>query len=157
MLADGRVMTTDLGHDLLRIWNVRSGPVPGLVLDHEVVLPEGSGPRHLVQHPGGHVFVVTEYSIEVAVSLMSPASGDFRLGSIGPATAGGALPDDSAAEIALAADGRHAYAGVRGSNRVSVLEVEDGGASLRPVAEPAQRRRLAPASLGPGRLAARRP
>jgi len=135
MLADGRVMTTDLGHDLLRVWSVRSGPVPGLALDHEVVLPQGSGPRHMVQHPSGHVFVVTEYSIEVAVAGMSPDSGDFRLGFIGPATAGGALPDDSAAEIALAADGRHAYVGVRGSNRVSVLEVEADGAALRPVAD----------------------
>ena len=137
MLADGRVMTTDLGHDLLRIWNVRSGPGPVLrpVLDHEVVLPQGSGPRHLVQHPGGHVFVVTEYSIEVAVAGLSPDSGDFRLGFVGPATTGGALPGDSAAEIALAADGRHAYVGVRGSNRVSVLEVEAGGSVLRPVAD----------------------
>ncbi|MFF2242998.1 lactonase family protein [Arthrobacter sp. NPDC058130] len=137
MLADGRVMTTDLGHDLLRIWNIRTGPGPALrpVLDHEVVLPQGSGPRHLVQHPGGHVFVVTEYSIEVAVAELSPAFGDFRLGFVGPATAGGALPGDSAAEIALAADGRHAYVGVRGSNRVSVLDVEAGGAALHPVAD----------------------
>lgn len=36
MLADGRVMTTDLGHDLLRVCNVRAGH--GLVLDHEVLL-----------------------------------------------------------------------------------------------------------------------
>ena len=100
-----------------------------------MVLPQGSGPRHLVQHPGGHVFVVTEYSIEVAVAGLSPDSGDFRLGFVGPATAGGALPGDSAAEIALAADGRHAYVGVRGSNRISVLEVEAGGAALRPVAD----------------------
>jgi 6-phosphogluconolactonase (cycloisomerase 2 family) len=135
MLADGRVMTTDLGHDLLRIWNVRSGPVTGLVLDHEVILPRGSGPRHLVQHPGGHVFVVTEYSIEVAVAVMSPDSRDFRLGFAGPATAGEALPGESAAEIALAADGRHAYVGVRGSNRVAVLAVENGGAALHPVAD----------------------
>jgi 6-phosphogluconolactonase (cycloisomerase 2 family) len=35
----------------------------------------------------------------------------------------------------LAAGGRHAYVGVRGSNRVSVLEVEAGGAALRPVAD----------------------
>ena len=139
MLADGRVMTTDLGHDLLRIWNVRPGPGPGPVLepvlDHEVVLPRGSGPRHLVQHPGGNVFVATEYSIEVAVAGLSPDSGDFRLGFVGPATAGGALPGDSAAEIALAAGGGHAYVGVRGSNRVGVLEVEAGGAVLRPVAD----------------------
>ena len=59
MLADGRVMTTDLGHDLLRIWNVSSGAERALgpALDHEVVLPRDSGPRHLVQHPDGHVFV----------------------------------------------------------------------------------------------------
>ncbi|AXJ09597.1 beta-propeller fold lactonase family protein [Arthrobacter sp. PM3] len=135
ILADGRVMTTDLGHDLLRIWNVRRSPAPRLVPDHEVVLPQGSGPRHLVQHPDGTVFVVTEYSIEVAVAGKSPGSGDFSLSFTGPATAGGALPGDSAAEIALAADGRHAYVGVRGSNRVSVLEVEPGSAALRPVAD----------------------
>jgi len=141
MLADGRVMTTDLGHDLLRIWDVRYGPGRasgsglGPVLEQEVVLPRGSGPRHLVQHPGGNVFVVTEYSIEVAVAVLSPGAGDFRLGFVGPATAGGALPGDSAAEIALAAGGRHAYVGVRGSNRVSVLEVEAGGTALRPVAD----------------------
>jgi 6-phosphogluconolactonase len=137
ILADGRVMTTDLGHDLLRIWSVRSGPGPALrpVLDNEVVLPRGSGPRHLVQHPGGHVFVVTEYSIEVAVAGLSPDSVDFRLGFVGPATAGGAQPGDAAAEIALAADGRHAYVGVRGSNRISVLEVEAGGSALHPVTD----------------------
>ena len=137
LLADGRVMTTDLGHDLLRIWNVSSGPgpAPGLTLDHEVVLPQGSGPRHMVQHRSGRVFVVTEYSIEVAVAELSPDSGDFRLGFVGPATAGGPLPGDSAAEIALATDGRHAYVGVRGSNRVGVLEVEPGGAVLRPLAD----------------------
>ena len=159
MLADGRVMTTDLGHDLLRIWNVRSGPGLALepVLDHEVVLPRGSGPRHLVQHPGGHVFVVTEYSIEVAVAGLSPDSGEFRLGFVGPATAGGALPDDSAAEIALAADGRHAYVGVRGSNRICVLEVEAGGAALRPVADVPSGGELAPAPPGPRWVAARRP
>jgi 6-phosphogluconolactonase (cycloisomerase 2 family) len=78
---------------------------------------------------------VTEYSIEVAVAGLSPDSGDFRLGFVGPATAGGAQPDDSAAEIALAADGRYAYVGVRGSNRVCVLEVEAGAAALRPVAD----------------------
>ena len=157
MLADGRVMTTDLGHDLLRIWTVRRGPAPGLVLDHEVVLPQGSGPRHLVQHPGGHVFVVTEYSIEVAVAGKSPDSGDFQLVFVGPATAGGALPGDSAAEIALTADGRHAYVGVRGSNRVSALEVEADGVGAAPGGRRCQRRRLAPAPPGPRWMAPRGP
>ena len=133
MLDDGRVMTTDLGHDLLRVWNYVPGH--GLRLDHELALPRDSGPRHLVQHPGGSVLVVTEYSIEVAVVQRSPGSGTFSLAGMVPATAAGALPGDSAAEIALAADGRHAYVGVRGSNRIGVLEVDAGGNAVRPVAD----------------------
>jgi 6-phosphogluconolactonase (cycloisomerase 2 family) len=133
MLDDGRVMTTDLGHDLLRVWNYV--PSQGPLLDHEVALPHGCGPRHLVQHPGGSVLVVTEYSIEVAVVQRSRESGIFSLTGVVPATSAGPLPGDSAAEIALAADGRHAYVGIRGSNRVSVLEVDSDGGALRPVAD----------------------
>ncbi|MBT2555365.1 beta-propeller fold lactonase family protein [Arthrobacter sp. ISL-5] len=124
MLADGRIMTTDLGHDLLRVWNYVPGA--GLAADHEVMLPKGSGPRHLVQHPGGTVFVVSEYSIEVFAVRAASDTGGFELVGRGPATTGGAQEGDSAAEIALAPDGRHAYVGVRGSNRISVLQVEDG-------------------------------
>lgn len=133
MLDDGRVMTTDLGHDLLRVWNY--APSQGLLLDHELALPGDSGPRHLVQHPGGNVLVVTEYSIEVAVVRRSRESGLFSVAGVVPATSAGAQPGDSAAEIALSADGRHAYVGVRGSNRISVLEVDPGGGTLRPVAD----------------------
>ena len=133
MLEDGRVMTTDLGHDLLRVWNY--APSQGLLLDHEVALPQGCGPRHLVQHPGGSVLVVTEYSIEVAMVQRSRESGIFGLAGIVPATSAGALPGDSAAEIALAADGRHAYVGIRGSNRISVLEVDSDSGAFRPVAD----------------------
>ncbi|MCU1515691.1 MAG: 3-carboxymuconate cyclase, partial [Pseudarthrobacter sp.] len=75
MLADGRVMTTDLGHDTLRIWSYEPGV--GLVPDHEVALPFGSGPRHLVQHRSGSVFVVSEYSIEVFV--VKEEAGNFEL------------------------------------------------------------------------------
>jgi 6-phosphogluconolactonase len=133
MLADGRVMTTDLGHDLVRIWTYRPGA--GLGLDYEVALPHGSGPRHLVQHASGSIFVVTEYSVEVAVLRQSGATTAFSLAGVGPATRAGALAGDSAAEISLDADGRHAYVGVRGSNRMSVLQVAADGSSLKPVAD----------------------
>jgi 6-phosphogluconolactonase (cycloisomerase 2 family) len=132
MLDDGRIMTTDLGFDVVRIWNYF--PDAGLLPDHEVALPMGSGPRHLVQHPSAAVFVVTEYSIEVAV-LLPGAHGNFALSSHGPATAGGAADGDAAAEIALSPDGRFAYAGIRRSNRISVLAVEGSGTRLRPVAD----------------------
>lgn len=132
-LADGRFMSTDLGHDQLRVWNFV--PAAGLVLDHEVVLPENSGPRHLVQHGNGDIFVVTEYSVEVAVVRPSPESGTFHLAEVVPATFGGVLPGDAAAEIALSHTGQYAYVGVRGSNRVSVLRLEADGERLRPIAD----------------------
>ena len=61
-LPDGRIATTDLGFDAVRVW--RAGPST-LVPDHVVALPRGSGPRHMVVHPSGHLHVVTEYSCEV--------------------------------------------------------------------------------------------
>lgn len=130
MLSDGRVMTTDLGFDVVRVWNYTSGE--GLIPDHDVVLPEGSGPRHLVQHPSGNVFVITEYSIEVAL-IQPDATGRFVLLSTGPATHGGAEEGDSAAEIALSPDTRFAYVGIRGSNRISALAVADDGIKLTPL------------------------
>lgn len=126
-------MTTDLGHDLLRVWNYVQGG--GLVLDHEIALPKDSGPRHLVQHGSGSIFVVTEYSVEVAVVRENEDSGIYSVSHIGPATSGGASSGDSAAEIALAPDGAHAYVGVRGSNRISVLAIDVDGSSLHPLSD----------------------
>lgn len=129
MLQDGRIMTTDLGHDTLRVWNYVPGT--GLVADHEVALAFGSGPRHLVQHASGNVFVVSEYSVEVFI--VRPEAGTFELVFRGPATSGGSQSGDSAAEISLSKDGRYAYVGVRGTNIVSTLEVAGGGTELLPV------------------------
>ncbi|WP_205571863.1 lactonase family protein [Arthrobacter celericrescens] len=136
-LQDGGIMTTDLGHDLLRLWDYMPGG--GLRLAQTVVLPKDSGPRHLVQHPDGTVFVVTEYSIEVA-GVRAGAGGRFELTSIGPAGVAQASDGDAAAEIALSPDGRHAYVGVRGSNRICTLRITggravDGGTRLEPVAD----------------------
>jgi 6-phosphogluconolactonase len=129
MLQDGRIMTTDLGHDTLRVWNYVPGT--GLVADHEVALAFGSGPRHLVQHASGNVFVVSEYSVEVFI--VRPEAGTFELVFRGPATSGGSQSGDSAAEISLGRDGRYAYAGVRGTNIISTLEVAGDGTELLPV------------------------
>jgi 6-phosphogluconolactonase (cycloisomerase 2 family) len=133
MLEDGRIMTTDLGFDLVRVWNYF--PDSGLLPDHHIALPLGSGPRHLVQHPSADaVFVVTEYSIDVVV-LLPGADGRFVLHRSGPATANGAADGDAAAEIALSPDNRFVYTGIRGSNRISVLAVEGSGTRLQPVAD----------------------
>ncbi len=132
MLRGGRIMTTDLGHDLLRLWDYVPGE--GLRGVQQIVLPKDSGPRHLVQHPGGAVFVVTEYSIQVA-TVRAGEDGRFALAAIGPAGVEEASDGDAAAEIALSPDGRHAYVGVRGSNRICTLRVGDDGTLIEPVAD----------------------
>ncbi|MDE0545051.1 beta-propeller fold lactonase family protein [Microbacterium sp. C7(2022)] len=126
-LPDGRIATADLGFDLIRFWR---GSRDGLVLDHEVVLPRGSGPRHMVLHPSGHLHVVTEYSCEV----FTLAEGrDGRWAVIGGTPLGG-LPGDAAAELARSRDGEYLYAGLRGSNTIAVLRVRDGGDRTEAVA-----------------------
>ncbi|RFA23679.1 hypothetical protein B7R25_00115 [Subtercola boreus] len=158
MLADGRVMTTDLGFDLVRVWRVipfranapknsevgafaqnRDHP-SGLELDHEIVLPFGSGPRHLVQHPNGTVLIVTEYSVEVVV--LEPqaepgarsAGARFAVSSVGPATQRGARPGDAGAEITLTPGTGLVHVTVRGSNLVSTLRMDDRG-TVHPIAD----------------------
>ncbi|WP_178992898.1 lactonase family protein [Paenarthrobacter nitroguajacolicus] len=132
MLPDGRVMTTDLGHDLVRVW--RYSPGGRLQQDHQVILPAGSGPRHMARHHSGTVFVDTEYSVEVAALRMEP-DGTYELTTMVPASATGAKEGDAGAEIGLSPDGRFAYVGVRGSNRICILKVSHSGSELEPVAE----------------------
>lgn len=131
MLADGRVMSTDLGHDTLRVWTYAPGQ--GLIQNHEVLLPAESGPRHMVQHQSGSVLVSTEYSLEVLV-VAPDDGGTFRLVNRSPAASGGTLPGDSAAEICLGPGGQYAYVGIRGSNLLGVLAVSPDGMEATPKA-----------------------
>ena len=128
-LPGGSIATTDMGLDLVRFWRVRGG---GLSSTQEIVLPRGSGPRHMVRHPSGHLYVVTELSHEVFV-LAPDASGTWRL--IGGTHLGaGILPTDTAAELGPSRDGHFLYAGVRGSDTIAVLRVRGTGETVEPLA-----------------------
>ncbi len=128
-LPDGRIATTDLGFDLVRIWRPAS---TGLRLDHEVVLPFGTGPRHMVLHPSGHLHVVTEFSCEV-FTLGTGADGRWMLQS-GVSASGLAADGDAAAELSRSRDGDFLYAGLRGSNTIATLRVRGSGERVEAVA-----------------------
>ncbi|REJ06410.1 3-carboxymuconate cyclase [Microbacterium bovistercoris] len=129
-LRDGRIATTDLGFDLVRIW--RPGTT-GLQLDHEVVLPRGSGPRHMVAHPSGHLHVVTEYSCEV-FTLAADREGRWGLVS-GVVVSAIATPGhDFPAELARSRDGETLYTALRGSNTIAALRVRGAGEIVEPLA-----------------------
>ncbi|QWT24601.1 lactonase family protein [Subtercola sp. PAMC28395] len=153
VIPDGRIVSTDLGFDLVRVWQYRPtaenpeaspGAAAGsrLVLDHEIVLPFWSGPRHVALHPSGALLVLTEYSVEVVT--IAPAENVRAYGPSGlpllqitstsSAVSAPIEPFDAAAEISLSGDARFAYVTVRGSNRLSTMSVDDRGA-VHPVAD----------------------
>lgn len=126
-LPDGRVATTDLGYDLVRIWRVTPS---GLVPDHEIVLPFGVGPRHMVMHPSGHLHVITEYSCEVWTLAAGP-DARWRVVASVPT---GAFDGDTGAELTPGHGKMFLYAGLRGSDTIQVLRVGGEGEQLEPVA-----------------------
>lgn len=128
-LPGGLAATTDMGRDVVRLWRVTGD---GLRLVQTVVLPKGSGPRHMVWHPSGHLYVVTELSREV-FALAADAAGTWRIAGGAP-LAPGAPDTDTAAEIALSRDGEFVVSALRGSNTLAVLRVGGDGAGFAPVA-----------------------
>lgn len=124
-LPGGLVATTEMGLDLVRIWRSTD---TGLRAVQDVVLPEGSGPRHGLWHPSGHLYVVTELSREVFV-LAPDREGRWHLRSGQPLL--GSLDTDTAAEICASRDASTLYAGVRGSDTVGVLSVRGAGETLQ--------------------------
>jgi 6-phosphogluconolactonase (cycloisomerase 2 family) len=133
-LPDGRVVTTDLGVDLVRFWRRGSSASAPLVLDHEVTLPRGVGPRHVAWHESGHLHVLTEYSIEV-FTLRAGVDGRYRIVAGVDATSDGAEDGDSAAELTVVGSREHLHASVRGSNRIATLQIRGDGSELRPMGD----------------------
>ncbi len=129
-LPDGRIATTDLGLDLVRVW--RPGR-SGLVLDHQIVLPHGVGPRHMVVHPSGHLHVVTEYSCEV-FTLAAGADGRWTLAAATTVSPAAQVGVDFPSELSRSRDGETLYAGVRGSNTIAALRVRGAGELVEPFA-----------------------
>lgn len=142
-LGDGRVASADLGHDTIRFW--RLDDQVGLLDDGAVVLPEGSGPRHLALHPDGRLFVVTEYSCEV-ITLSPDADPDGDAEGVAEAGGGYAITSrvslledtaesagrepDAAAELCLSEENSKLYAGVRSANLIVTLSVDPEPAVL---------------------------
>jgi 6-phosphogluconolactonase len=125
VLPRGLLATTDMGLDLVRFWRSTGA---GLRLVQEVALPKGSGPRHGVWHPSGHLYVVTELSREVFV-LAPDAEGRWRV--VSGEQILGTLEGDTAAELSASRDGTTLYAGVRGSDTIGVLSVRGAGEALQ--------------------------
>ena len=118
------VVSADLGADLLHLHSLAGGV---LTRTASVALPAGTGPRDFLALPGGRILLLGELSLTVLELVWR----DGRLDIVDEVALHGALPGDHAAALTVSADGRFAYAGLRGSDLISVLSVEGG---LRAVA-----------------------
>lgn len=128
-LGDGFV-STDLGLDLLRVW---ADDGAGIRETQRLELPPGSGPRHLVAHPNGRLYVVTEFSVEI-LEIAVGVAGELSLVRAAPARPVPRAEGDTGAEIAVDPTGAWLSVGVRGSDRIAVSRIlPDGG--TEPVAE----------------------
>ncbi len=123
VLADGRILTLDLGADLL---HVHTRDASGLLERvSSIALPAGTGPRDLHVLPSGAIALLGEWSCELLV--LDAESLQVRAAHPLPGATRGA---DQASALAVSQDGRFLYAGIRGANRIAVFELD--GADVRP-------------------------
>ena len=116
------LLTADLGADLVLVHEVAGQRV---TRTGEVPLTSGTGPRDLAVQPEGLVYVLGE--LDGTVSVLQTSDGMPRVvASVGLP---GFVAGDHAAAISFGPGG-YLYAGLRGSNRISVLHAESDGVNL---------------------------
>jgi 6-phosphogluconolactonase len=119
---------TDLGTDKIYIYRyLKNGGTTPLELKDTIHLIPGSGPRHLVFHPGGHFFyVITELAATVDVFSCS-GQRPFLL-QRAALTPSGNEESKSGGDIHLSVDGMYLYASNRGkANTITVFKVKADG------------------------------
>ncbi|MFD9333768.1 lactonase family protein [Streptomyces sp. NPDC060028] len=122
------VLSTDLGTDSVRI--CAPDPATGSLRVHsETVLRAGTGPRHLVFHPGGEVaYVLHELEPQLTVCRWNAQSGQLEpVGEVPVASAGapgGVRAYPSA--IVASPDGRFVWAAVRGADVIATFSLAGG-------------------------------
>jgi len=116
-LDDTTILSADLGSDRVHVHELANGH---LTRTASLDLPPGTGPRDFLRLPSGPLLVLGELGLEVLV--LSWNGGELSI--LGSTALAGAEPGDHASALSLGPGGRFAYAGLRGSNRISILAVD---------------------------------
>ncbi len=122
---DGRFLViADLGIDRLMVYrfDADSGAV---ILQHEVAMQPGAGPRHVAFHPALPVLYCVN---ELDCTLVTMAF-DKHSGALEPTSSASTLPEgghagNSCSALAISQSGRHVYVGNRGHDSVACLAIE---------------------------------
>ena len=119
------VLSVDLGADSVYVYRLDGGR---LVLHQQLVLPAGTGPRHLAFHPSGTLaYLACEVTPVVTVLGWNAGTGTLTAGQVvETATSPG---PNYPGEIGVSADGRFIYVSVRGEDTIATFAVR--GRNLR--------------------------
>ena len=127
--AGKRLYVCDLGLDKILVYDWTPGAGIGTPAAAELVLPPGSGPRHLVFSPDGDtLYVANELDSTVASFVREGPDKAWRLGQIRST-----LPDDADKKnncpgaIKITADGKYFFVANRGDNSIAVFSTLGGG------------------------------
>lgn len=112
-LADGRILSADLGADRLHVHTLGSE----LTRVGSVELAAGTGPRDTVQLSDGRILVLGELG---GVVLVVEASGD-SFAVTGTVDIPGAIAGDHAAGLSVTDDESTLFVALRGSNRIAAI------------------------------------
>lgn len=126
------LLATDLGTDA--VWIYALDPADGSQRPHgRLPLRAGTGPRHLVFHPDGvQVYVINELEPVLTHCRWDTATGRLTVLGETPVLPAGTTGENYPSGLVVSPDGTRLYAGVRGGNRVAVLELAaaDGAPGL---------------------------
>ncbi|CAN5367000.1 lactonase family protein [soil metagenome] len=118
LVVGDHALSVDLGSDRVYVHDWQDG---ALVRTDELPLAPGSGPRDLLALPDGRVAVLTQISCELV--LLEPMGSTYEIVQV-LALPGATPVEDAAAALGLSVDGRHLYAGIRGSDRIAVIGLD---------------------------------
>lgn len=122
-----RIFVSDLGIDKIMIYELKNqNNEISISYKESILIPEGSGPRHLIIHPGKkYLFALTELSAEV---MLIDISTKKVITSVKLISDSGIIP--GAAAIKISGDGKHIYASERSTNQIFVLKFDEYNKSL---------------------------
>lgn len=124
-LDERRMLVCDLGADRVHEVSIEDG-----ALRHtgEVVLPPGSGPRHVVLAPGRDDLMWVVGELDQTVRTVNREGGRWEVAQTVTTVPEGPGPGETTTGgIVVAPDGSHVYVSTRGTDTVSVYAVGDGG------------------------------
>lgn len=125
--VDARILlSADLGADRIHVHAIEP---TRLVRTASLALPPGTGPRDIARHPSGLLHVLGEHGRTLTVVQWTGS----ELEIVSSVELPGSVVGDQASAIGYAHGGRTVFAGVRGSNLLSVLRASDDGRTLEPI------------------------